>query len=121
MNNDSIRKSSLPCSNVHTSARALTLAMREPHMQAALSMLATSGSFYEGVGRKVAFMSSNSVVRTTEARTTIGGTTLLHDASSGLTITLLSNCLATHPDAARDIVELVCEELDLGAPLDLFA
>jgi CubicO group peptidase (beta-lactamase class C family) len=121
MNNDSIRRSSLPCSNVHTSARALTLAMHEPHMQAALSMLATSGSFYDGVGRKVAFMSSNSVVRTTEARTTIGGTTILHDASSGLTITLLSNCLATHPDAARDIVELICEELDLGAPLDLFA
>jgi len=62
MNNDSIRRSSLPCSNVHTSAHGLALAMREPCMQDALAMLATSGSWYDGVGRKVAFMSRNRFV-----------------------------------------------------------
>ena len=64
---------------------------------------------------------THSVVRNTIARSTIGGSTLLYDSSRDLTIVLTSNCLAAHPNAAREIVDLVCDLLDLGAPLDLFA
>ena len=61
------------------------------------------------------------ISKNTIARSTIGGSTLLYDSSRDLTIVLTSNCLAAHPNAAREIVDLVCDLLDLGAPLDLFA